>query len=236
VPRQIPCGDEALSLDGRATQPVWDLPVRLVHWLLAALIAFSWWSVHHHHTDWHIWSGCAILTLLIFRFLWGFVGSSTARWTSFVRGPRVLADYFKGRWQGIGHTPIGALSVVAMFVALAVQVGLGLISEDEDGIYTGPLSGLVSIDTSDKARDVHELWFDVILALIVLHLGAIAYYRFRGRKLTRPMITGRAELDRDVQPMRPGKWWVSILCLAIGIGITRWVIAGAPPFSHWSPS
>jgi cytochrome b len=212
------------------------LPVRLVHWLIAALIAFSWWSVHHHHTDWHIWSGCAILTLLIFRLLWGFVGSSTARWSSFVRGPRALADHFKGRWVGIGHNPLGALSVLAMFLALAVQVGLGLISEDEDGIYTGPLSGLVGIDTSDKARDVHELWFNVILGLIVLHLAAIAYYRLRGRRLTKPMITGRREIGPGLQPMRPGKWWVALVCLAIGIGVTRWVIAGAPPFGHWSPS
>ena len=78
-------------------QPVWDLPVRLVHWLLAALIAFSWWSVHNHHTDWHIWSGIAILTLLIFRLLWGFFGSSTARWTGFIRGPRGVVDYLRGR-------------------------------------------------------------------------------------------------------------------------------------------
>jgi cytochrome b len=207
------------------------LPVRLVHWLIAALIAFSWWSVHHHHTDWHIWSGCAILTLLIFRLLWGFVGSSTARWSSFVRGPRALADHFKGRWVGIGHNPLGALSVLAMFLALAVQVGLGLISEDEDGIYTGPLSGLVGIDTSDKARDVHELWFNVILGLIVLHLAAIAYYRLRGRRLTKPMITGRVAPEAGTEPMRPGKWWAALICLAVGIGITRWVIAGAPPFS-----
>ena len=218
------------------TQPVWDLPVRLVHWLLAGLIAFSWWSVHHHHTGWHIWSGCAILTLLIFRLLWGFVGSSTARWMSFVRGPRALGDFFKRRWVGIGHTPLGALSVVAMFLALAVQVGLGLISEDEDGIYTGPLSGLVSIYTSDKARDIHELWFNVILGLIILHLAAILYYRLRGRKLTKAMITGRAQAQTGIQPMRPGKWWVALICLAIAIGITRWVVAGAPPFSHWSPS
>jgi cytochrome b len=228
--RQVSGGDETLSSSGRATQPVWDLPVRLVHWLIAGLIGFSWWSVHHHHTAWHIWSGCAILTLLIFRLLWGFVGSSTARWSSFVRGPRALGDFFKGRWVEIGHTPLGALSVVAMFVALAVQVGLGLIAEDEDGIYTGPLSGLVSIDTSDKARDIHELWFYVILGLIVLHLAAILYYRFRGTKLTKPMITGRAELAPGRQPMRAGKWWVALICLAIGIGITRWIIAGAPPF------
>ena len=209
-------------------QPVWDLPVRLVHWLLAGLIAFSWWSVHNHHTDWHIWSGCAILTLLIFRLLWGFVGSSTARFATFVRGPGAIRDYFKGRWSGIGHNPLGALSVIALFLAVAVQVGLGLVSEDEDGIYTGPLYRLVSTETSDKARDIHELWFNVILGLIVLHLAAIIFYRLRGKHLTKPMITGRAAIGPEAQPMRPGKWWVALICLAVGIGVTRWVIAGAP--------
>jgi cytochrome b len=207
------------------------LPVRLVHWLLAALVAFSWWSVHDHHTDWHIWSGCAILALLIFRLLWGFVGSSTARWSSFVRGPASVTAHLRGRWNGIGHTPLGALSVVAMFVALAVQVGLGLIAEDEDGIYTGPLYRLVSADTSDRARDLHELWFNVILLLVILHVAAILFYRLRGKHLTKPMITGRAMLTPGTRPMRPGKRWVALICLAIGFGFTRWVIAGAPPFS-----
>ena len=219
-------------IDGASTteQPVWDAPVRLVHWLLAGLIAFSWWSVHNHHTDWHIWSGCAILTLLIFRLLWGIVGSSTARFASFVRGPRSIMADFGGRWTGIGHSPLGAVSVLVLFGAVAVQVGLGLISEDEDGLYTGPLYRLVSTDTSDKARDIHELWFNVILGLIVLHVGAILFYRLRGRRLTKAMITGRAVVDLDAAPMRPGKWWVALICLAAGIGVTRWVIAGAPPF------
>jgi len=211
-------------------QPVWDLPVRLFHWLLAALIAFSWWSVKYDHTSWHIWSGCAILTLLIFRFLWGFVGSSTARFSSFVRGPGAVVDYLRGKWTGSGHTPLGALSVVALLLAVSVQVGMGLFAEDEDGIYMGPLARLVSSDTSDKVRDIHALWFYVILGLIVLHVLAILYYRlFRGQKLTKPMITGRAELSPGTAPMRPGKWWVAVVCLAIGLGITRWIIAGAPP-------
>ena len=212
-------------------QPVWDLPVRLFHWLLAALIAFSWWSVHNDHTDWHIWSGCGILTLLIFRLLWGFFGSSTARFSNFLRGPRAIADYWRGRWVGIGHNPLGALSVIALLFAVAVQAGLGLISEDEDGLYMGPLARLVSTDTSDTARDVHELWFNVILALIVLHVVAILFYRAKGKHLTLPMITGRAEIDPGTEPMKPGKWWVALICLAIGVGITRWIIAGAPPFS-----
>jgi cytochrome b len=210
---------------------VWDLPTRLFHWLLAGLIGFSWWSAKYHYLDWHIWSGCAILTLLIFRLLWGLVGSSTARFASFVRGPRAVREYLGGRWTGIGHNPLGALSVLVLLAAVAIQVGLGLIAQDEDGIYTGPLYRLVSSDTSDLARELHEDWFNVILALIGLHVTAIVYYRWRGRKLTMPMITGRAELDPGLRPMRPGKWWVALICLAVGIGITRWVIAGAPPLS-----
>jgi len=196
--------------------------------VIAGLIVFSWWTVHHHHVDWHIWSGCAILTLLIFRILWGFFGSSTARFSSFVRGPRGVAHYLRGGWNGIGHNPLGAISVVALLIALAVQVGLGLIAEDEDGLYLGPLAGLVSTDTSDKARDIHALWFYVILALIVVHLLAILIYRMRGRYLTLPMITGKSRFA--AVSMRPGKWWAALICLAVSIGIVRWIIAGAPPF------
>jgi cytochrome b len=230
VPRQISRGDQTLIGVGRAKQPVWDVAVRLVHWLLAALIAFSWWSVHNHHTDWHIWSGCAVLTLLLFRLLWGLFGSSTARFSSFVRGPRAIVAYCRGEWAGAGHNPLGALSVLALFGAVAIQVGLGLFSEDEDGLFLGPLAPLVSSATSDSARDLHELWFNLILALIVVHLIAVAYHRLRGRKLTSAMITGRALLDPGVEPMRPGKWPVALICLAASLGIVRWIIAGAPPF------
>jgi len=204
--------------------------VRLVHWLLAALIPFSWWSVKNHHTDWHIWSGIAILTLLIFRLLWGFVGSSTARWAGFVRGPRAVVDYLRGGWHGIGHTPLGALSVLAMLGAIAVQVGLGLINEDEDGLYAGPLAGLVSLDTSEAAHELHETWFYVVLALVALHIVAILFYRLRGRALTKAMITGKAVADPGAAGMRPGKWWVALICLAAAFAVSRWVVAGAPPF------
>ena len=168
--------------------------------------------------------------MLIFRLLWGFFGSSTARFANFVRGPRAVRDYLGGKWTGIGHTPLGALSIVALLGAVAIQVGLGLFSEDEDGLYLGPLSRLVSSDTSGRIRDLHELWFNLVLGLIVLHVGAIIFYRFRGKHLTKAMVTGTSRLDPAVEPMKPGKWWVALICLAIGIGVTRWIIAGAPPF------
>jgi cytochrome b len=203
----------------------------MVHWLIAGLIAFSWWSVNNHHIDWHIRSGLSILTLLLFRLMWGLVGSSTARFVNFVRGPRHVLRYLRGGWHGIGHTPLGALSVVALLLATSVQVGLGLFNEDEDGIYAGPLAGFLSPDTTDKVHELHELNFYILLGLIVLHVGAILYYRFvQGKKLTRPMITGRAATDPAAAPMRPGKRWVALVCLAIALAIAGWVAAGAPPF------
>lgn len=213
--------------------PVWDLPIRLFHWVLAALIGFSWWSVKNHETELHIWSGVAILTLLIFRLLWGLFGSSTARFASFVRGPGVVRDYLRDNasWRFAGHSPLGALSVVALLAAVAVQVGLGLISIDEDGLNEGPLAQLVSLETSEAARDLHEQWFNVVLALIVLHVAAIIYYRLaEGKRLTKPMVTGRADLEPGIEPMRPGRGWIAIVCLLAALAVSRWVVAGAPPF------
>jgi cytochrome b len=210
--------------------PIWDLPIRLVHWTLACLIALSWWSAEYHHDDLHIWSGMAVLTLLIFRLLWGFVGSSTARFANFVRGPQAVFNYLRGGWRGLGHNPLGALSVVTLLGLVSLQVGLGLIAIDEDGLMEGPLAALVSIDTSDFARDLHEALFNVLLAFIALHVAAIIFYKTRGKGLLRPMITGKGETEPGVAPMRPGKGWVAIICLIAAIAVTRWVIAGAPLF------
>jgi len=212
--------------------PVWDLPTRLFHWLLAALIGFSWWSAENEQLDLHIWSGLAVLTLLLFRILWGLFGSSTARFANFVRGPREVGAYLKDMkgWRPIGHSPLGALSVIALLGALLVQVGLGLFAVDNDGFYEGPLAFLISGDLSNEISDLHEDWFTVIKVLVVLHIAALLFYRFvLGKKLVGPMITGRATLDPDAEPMKPGRWWAAVLCLLVAIGITRWVIAGVPP-------
>lgn len=208
---------------------VWDLPTRLFHWVLVALIALSWWTAETSRDDLHIWSGSAVLALILFRLLWGLFGSSTARFSSFVRGPRAVAGYLRGRWHGIGHNPLGALSVVALLLLVAVQVAFGLFASDEDGLVQGPLAHLVSADSSGAATDLHDTMFDVLLIFIAVHVAAILYYRLRGKKLLGPMITGRAEIEPGVEPMRPGKAWVAVLCLLVAIGIVGWVLGGAPP-------
>ena len=209
---------------------IWDLPTRLFHWTLVGLIALSWWAAEYHYDDVHIWSGVAVLSALIFRILWGLFGSSTARFANFVRGPGPVAAYLRGSWRGIGHTPLGALSVVVLLALVATQVGLGLFASDEDGLMMGPLARLVSMDASDAAKDLHEALFNVLLAFIALHVVAILFYKLRGKSLFKPMITGKGEAEPGLEPMRPGKGWVAFLCLVAAIGITRWIIAGAPPF------
>ena len=210
---------------------VWDLPTRLFHWLLVALIGLSWWSAEEEQLDLHLYSGYAILTLLLFRLLWGLFGSSTARFAGFVRGPRAVLSYLRdpGGWRPIGHTPIGALSVIALLGLLLVQVATGLIQTDDDGLVEGPLAPLVSFETSEAAHDVHDFTFDVLLVLIGLHVAAIIFYRLvLGKRLLGAMITGKAPLDAEAEPMRRGKWWAALLCLAVALAVTRWIIAGAP--------
>jgi cytochrome b len=212
---------------------IWDWPTRLFHWTLVILIGFSWWSAEAEQLDLHIWSGLAVMSLLIFRLLWGIFGSSTARFANFVRGPKTVLVYLRDMtgWRAIGHSPLGALSVLALLGAIAVQVGLGLFAVDHDGFYEGPLAILVSPDLSEKLTDLHEDWFVVLQVLVGIHIAAVLFYRFvLGKKLIGPMITGKGAVDAGVEPMRPGKWWAALLCLAIAIGLTRWIIAGAPPF------
>ena len=177
---------------------VWDLPLRLFHWALVGLIAFSYATAELGiaSMQWHMYSGYAILTLLIFRIIWGLVGSRHARFASFLTGPGRILRYAGGLLRGReahypGHNPLGALSVVAFLLAIGLQVGTGLFSAD-DILTEGPLASLVSSDLSEELTDLHEATFNFILALIALHLLAVAFHSFVKREgLIRAMITGR---------------------------------------------
>jgi cytochrome b len=213
---------------------VWDLPTRLFHWLLVALIALSWWSAEEEQLELHLYSGYAILSLLLFRLMWGFVGSSTARFRNFLRGPRAVLGYVRDMrsWAGAGHTPLGALSVVALLALVAFQVASGLINSDDDGLVEGPLAPLVSFDFSDAAHDLHEDAFNILLIFIGVHVAAIVAYRLAlGKRLLGPMVIGLAQIESATEPMRPARKWLAVACLVAAIAITRWIIAGAPPLA-----
>lgn len=214
-------------------QRVWDLPTRLFHWALVLLVALSWWTAETGRDNLHLWFGYGVLFLLFFRILWGFLGSSTARFSAFVRGPGAVVEYVRNRfrWPLAGHAPLGALSVLALLGLMLVQVGTGLFAIDEDGLFPGPLAHLVGVGASDSMTEFHEELFDWLLILIGLHIIAILLYRLAlGRNLLGPMITGKADLPRGMEPLRPATPLVAIFCTLVALAATAWVIAGAPPF------
>ena len=216
---------------------LWDLPVRLVHWSFAVGVLALWWTAENHKMDLHFKIGLVMLGLVLFRLLWGLVGSSTARFSSFVKGPGAIRAYLAGQKGGtiahvVGHNPLGALSVIALIGALAVQIGLGLFAQDVDGVNSGPLNFLVSYDTAHQISEIHEALFNVILGLIGLHLAAILYYRFIKRdNLVSPMITGRRVFTAPVATPRIAPLWLALACAALAAAVTVWVSWGFPPFA-----
>ncbi|MAB11460.1 cytochrome b/b6 domain-containing protein [Hyphomonas sp.] len=176
---------------------VWDGALRLFHWSTVLLVAAMWWSAENHMMDWHRRMGMILVGLVTFRLAWGLLGPRTARFTSWQLGPGAMLGYLKSLKRGVhkpsfGHNPIGTLSVIAMLAALCVQLGTGLFAVDVDGLESGPLSTLVSFEAGRQAAEIHEISFNILVALIGLHVAAVAVYLiFFKDNLVRPMVTGR---------------------------------------------
>ena len=176
---------------------VWDVPVRLFHWLLLVLTMFSWWSGERGNEwmEYHEWSGCAILTLVLFRVAWGFVGSDTARFAHFVRGPRISYAYFRSVLQRrpevyLGHNPLGGWMILSLLLVLLVQAVTGLFGND-DSDYEAPLSHWLSHDTSSLITTLHAYNFDLLLGLVGLHVAAVfAHQLLRHDDMIEAMFTG----------------------------------------------
>jgi cytochrome b len=186
------------SLGMKKVIRVWDLPIRLFHWLLVLCIIGSFVSVKigGNAIEWHAYFGYSILTLLIFRIIWGFVGSTHARFISFFPTKKAIIDYLQGKYsRSLGHNPIGAVSVFALLLVLCIQVTTGLFVDDEIA-FQGPLSKYLSSSVSSFLSEIHEGSQVVILILMTIHIAAIwLYKKFKGENLIKPMISGNKEID-----------------------------------------
>lgn len=189
---------------------VWDAPTRLFHWALAlcfvGLVVTS--QVGGAAMDWHFRLGYGMLTLLLFRFVWGLLGGHWSRFSTFVVGPLLIWRYLQGQGKPhdeVGHTPPGALSILAMLFLLAMQVATGLMSDDEIAA-AGPLTRFVSSDWVSLATYYHkDIGKYILLGLVALHLGAIAFYYFRKQdNLVTPMITGDKSVPFEAPSARDG--------------------------------
>jgi cytochrome b len=215
--------------------PLWDLPTRLFHWLLIIAVTGALITVNIGGT-WMLWHerfGLAVVGLISFRLAWGLVGSSYARFLQFVPGPRAITAYLKGEWHGLGHNPLGALSVLAMLGLLGFQAVTGLFATDAIA-FNGPLYRAVSSSWNDTITSWHKLteWF--IYGLIALHIASVFFYTLiKKDNLITPMIGGRKKVCEGEGKERTGGGWVALIVSLSLAGFAVWVASGgllsAPP-------
>ena len=203
------------------TIQLWDLPVRIFHWLLVLAVAGAIITIKLGGT-WMVWHerfGLLVLGLVIFRVIWGFIGSSTARFLYFVRGPVTIFAYLRGRWQGVGHNPLGALSVLALLGLFGFQAVSGLFATDEIAFY-GPLYAQLSSEWSSTLSGWHRQTEWYLYGLVALHLAAVLFYTLLKRNnLITPMVTGKKQVEMETAQDTQGGGVVALVAALLLTGL-----------------
>jgi cytochrome b len=205
---------------------VWDLPIRLFHWLTVALIAAAYVTWRLNEMDWHAYAGEALLALVLFRLVWGFIGSDTARFVVFLASPRAAVRHLAHMFRRepdvqAGHNPAGGWMVVLMLGLLLGQTLTGIV-DNNDVADAGPLTDIMPAWLSNLIDDLHGwLWYALLVA-IALHITAIALYAVAKRQnLVRPMLTGRKTLRANAAPPRVASPVLALLVLASAAAVAR---------------
>jgi len=212
---------------GRAATTVWDLPLRLFHLALllsvGTALVTAWMG--GNAMVWHGRAGAVVAGLLGFRLAWGFLGSPTSRFRQFLPSPRSLRDYLQGRWQGVGHNPLGALAVFAILAVLGGQVLTGLLSNDEIA-FTGPYAAAVSEELSLRLTAWHHRLAWGVYGLLALHTLAIAVHEgLRRHRLVRPMFRLRPS-RAGIRVQAPGRTGTAARGLALVLALAIGTVAG----------
>lgn len=209
---------------------LWDLPTRLFHWALVITMGGLIISgqIGGNAIEVHGLLGQFVLALIVFRVVWGFVGSTYARFSNFFPTPARILAYLRGEWSGLGHNPLGSLSVFALLSLVTLQAVLGLFSND-DIAFRGPLFGLIDSDLSSSLTGWHQLLSNVLIALVVLHVAAIVFYaHVKKEDIVKPMVTGWKEVKGGVSAKGGG-----VVALIISLAFAGFVLWGS--FGTWIP-
>lgn len=191
---------------------VWDFPTRIFHWILVIAMAICVYTSYNFSDFYdfgpvgsysamalHQYAGVVILALLIFRLIWGIVGATTSRFSNFIKGPTKILDYIKrSETSTEGHNPLGALMVIALILALLVQVISGLFLEDNTYMFANaPFASLIKGDLRGTLLSIHAEGRTILLILIGLHIAAVFVYLIVKRQnLIRTMITGTRSTNK----------------------------------------
>jgi cytochrome b len=227
--------------DRGATIAVWDWPVRIVHWSIVLLIPALYWSVNVGRMDIHVLLGQALLGLVIFRVLWGFIGSTTARFSHFIAGPAKILAYVRSfkladKPEVLGHNPVGGVSTILLLTSLLTQASLGLFAQDVDAVSSGPLNHLVSWDSAVAMTGLHAIGFNVLLALIIAHIAAILAYRFLlANDLISTMVSGYRRFKSPPAAPKMASSGKAVVAAIIAALIVAWIHYGLPPWGAYFP-
>mgnify|MGYP001267072314 CR=1 FL=1 len=210
---------------------VWDLPVRLFHWVLLAAVGTATatgltgglWQM-----DLHVVAGTTVVGLVLFRVIWGLVGGRYARFAGFLKGPGAVIRYALGLARGrlehsVGHNPMGGWSVMLLLTALAVQAGTGLFAND-DIFLEGPLFKYAGKELSDRLTGIHHFTINVIYVLVAAHVAAILLHAIKGDNLVRPMVTGvKPDVDAAASD-GPTRWGRVLVALIVAGAPVAWIL------------
>ena len=213
---------------------VWDLPVRLFHWLLVLSMVASYVTaeIGFDTMQIHMYLGYWTIGLVIFRVLWGFVGPKHARFSSFLKGPAGIWRYAKALGAGTmiesaGHNPLGGLSVILLLVLVGFQAFTGLFTTD-DIVWTGPYNGAVSSEWATRLTHWHHMNFNFILAAVALHLLAIAFYFLvKKQNLIGAMVHGKKYVAAN-DAISKSEIVRALIVIVIAAGLVYWLLAAAP--------
>lgn len=207
------------------SRTVWDIFIRLFHWGLAGTVIFAWWSAEQggNWMEAHMIAGYAVLALITFRLIWGFIGSPYARFSDFIKSPAQTLSYSKAflRRQEphyTGHNPLGGWMVISLIVLCTLQAGSGLFASDD--IFTeGPLASLVSSDVSSAITGFHKAGFNILMIAVFLHLAGVIYHQgIKREPLIQGMIHGRKPIV-DRYAGAPSALTLGLVAVAAAIGV-----------------
>lgn len=203
---------------------VWDLPTRIFHWSLLALIVLAWRTAETRDLNLHRIAGSATAGLLVFRLWWGLFGASTARFSQFIKGPRSVLLYARSLFSRTktvapaGHNPMGGWSVMALILCLILLVVFGLFAVDTDGLESGPFAEWIDFDQGRIASHLHALAFDALEVLVCLHVAAILFYHiFKRENLIGAMVTGKS--GGHATGMQKGSAVMLLIGMILGLGV-----------------
>jgi len=213
---------------------LWDLPVRLIHWLIAILLPASWWTAEEGYQDIHQYLGLTLLVVVLTRLCWGFIGSPQSRFRDFLKGPKSVLAYFKGASSSTpGHNPAGGWSALLLWLLLLAQALTGTVNSD-DILFTGPFYYVFDSSISDFLAGLHKPIFNLLLGFVALHVLSVIYYeRRKGQRLLRPMIFGKALGRYGTGPAQPFYKALIVAALLAGMLFALLEMAPVPPSDYY---